>query len=66
MKKMKRYATLSTVLMVVLSILLSSCGPAASTPPVPNTTESAVPAVVFYIFAERQIVSGLTAGALKG
>jgi raffinose/stachyose/melibiose transport system permease protein len=29
-------------------------------------TLSAVPAVIFYIFAERQIVSGLTAGALKG
>jgi len=29
-------------------------------------TLSAVPAVLFYIFAERQIVSGLTAGALKG
>jgi raffinose/stachyose/melibiose transport system permease protein len=29
-------------------------------------TLSAVPAVVFYLFAERQIVSGLTAGALKG
>ena len=27
---------------------------------------SALPAVVFYIIAERQIVSGLTAGALKG
>jgi raffinose/stachyose/melibiose transport system permease protein len=27
---------------------------------------SAVPAVVFYLLAERQIVSGLTAGALKG
>jgi raffinose/stachyose/melibiose transport system permease protein len=27
---------------------------------------SAVPAIIFYIFAERQIVSGLTAGALKG
>ncbi|MDT8898479.1 carbohydrate ABC transporter permease [Thermanaerothrix sp. 4228-RoL] len=27
---------------------------------------SAIPAVVFYIFAERQIVTGLTAGALKG
>jgi raffinose/stachyose/melibiose transport system permease protein len=27
---------------------------------------SALPAVVFYLFAERQIVSGLTAGALKG
>jgi raffinose/stachyose/melibiose transport system permease protein len=25
-----------------------------------------IPAVVFYLFAERQIVSGLTAGALKG
>lgn len=29
-------------------------------------TMSAVPAVIFYLFAERQIVSGLTAGALKG
>jgi len=29
-------------------------------------TLSAIPAVVFYLFAERQIVSGLTAGALKG
>lgn len=29
-------------------------------------TLSAVPAIIFYIFAERQIVSGLTAGALKG
>ena len=27
---------------------------------------SAVPTVIFYIFAERQIVSGLTAGAVKG
>ncbi len=27
---------------------------------------SAVPALIFYLFAERQIVSGLTAGALKG
>jgi raffinose/stachyose/melibiose transport system permease protein len=27
---------------------------------------SAVPTVIFYIFAERQIVSGLTAGAIKG
>jgi raffinose/stachyose/melibiose transport system permease protein len=27
---------------------------------------SALPAVLFYIFAERQIVSGLTAGAIKG
>jgi raffinose/stachyose/melibiose transport system permease protein len=27
---------------------------------------SAVPAVIFYILAERHIVSGLTAGALKG
>jgi raffinose/stachyose/melibiose transport system permease protein len=29
-------------------------------------TISALPAVLFYIFAERQIVSGLTAGAIKG
>jgi len=29
-------------------------------------TLSAVPTLIFYIFAERQIVSGLTAGALKG
>ena len=27
---------------------------------------SAVPTIVFYFFAERQIVSGLTAGAIKG
>jgi raffinose/stachyose/melibiose transport system permease protein len=27
---------------------------------------SAIPTVIFYIFAERQIVSGLTAGAVKG
>lgn len=27
---------------------------------------SAVPALIFYVFAERQIVSGLTAGAIKG
>lgn len=27
---------------------------------------SAIPTVVFYLFAERQIVSGLTAGAVKG
>jgi raffinose/stachyose/melibiose transport system permease protein len=27
---------------------------------------SALPAIVFYLFAERQIVAGLTAGALKG
>jgi raffinose/stachyose/melibiose transport system permease protein len=27
---------------------------------------SALPAIIFYLFAERQIVSGLTAGALKG
>ena len=27
---------------------------------------SAVPTIMFYIFAERQIVSGLTAGAIKG
>jgi raffinose/stachyose/melibiose transport system permease protein len=29
-------------------------------------TLSAVPAIIFYLFAERQIVAGLTAGALKG
>lgn len=29
-------------------------------------TLSAVPTLIFYVFAERQIVSGLTAGALKG
>ncbi|MCX6032209.1 MAG: carbohydrate ABC transporter permease [Chloroflexi bacterium] len=29
-------------------------------------TLSAVPAVIFYLLAERQIVAGLTAGALKG
>jgi raffinose/stachyose/melibiose transport system permease protein len=29
-------------------------------------TLSALPAILFYILAERQIVSGLTAGALKG
>lgn len=29
-------------------------------------TLTALPAIVFYLFAERQIVSGLTAGALKG
>jgi raffinose/stachyose/melibiose transport system permease protein len=29
-------------------------------------TLSALPAIVFYMFAERQIVAGLTAGALKG
>jgi raffinose/stachyose/melibiose transport system permease protein len=29
-------------------------------------TLSAVPAVVFYLFAERQLISGLSAGALKG
>lgn len=29
-------------------------------------TLSAVPTLIFYIFAERQIVSGLTAGAVKG
>jgi len=27
---------------------------------------SAIPTIVFYLFAERQIVSGLTAGAVKG
>ena len=29
-------------------------------------TLSAIPTVIFYIFAERQIVTGLTAGAVKG
>lgn len=29
-------------------------------------TLSALPAILFYLFAERQIVSGLTAGAVKG
>jgi raffinose/stachyose/melibiose transport system permease protein len=29
-------------------------------------TLSALPAIIFYLFAERQIVSGLTAGSLKG
>ena len=29
-------------------------------------TISALPMVIFYLFAERQIVSGLTAGALEG
>jgi raffinose/stachyose/melibiose transport system permease protein len=27
---------------------------------------SAIPAVIFYLVAERQIISGLTAGAVKG
>jgi raffinose/stachyose/melibiose transport system permease protein len=27
---------------------------------------SAVPTIIFYLFAERQIISGLTAGAIKG
>jgi raffinose/stachyose/melibiose transport system permease protein len=27
---------------------------------------SAIPTIIFYVFAERQIVSGLTAGAVKG
>ncbi len=29
-------------------------------------TLTMIPVVIFYLFAERQIVSGLTAGALKG
>jgi raffinose/stachyose/melibiose transport system permease protein len=29
-------------------------------------TISMVPALIFYFFAERQIVSGLTSGAVKG
>jgi raffinose/stachyose/melibiose transport system permease protein len=27
---------------------------------------SAIPAVIFYFLAQRQLVSGLTAGSLKG
>jgi raffinose/stachyose/melibiose transport system permease protein len=27
---------------------------------------SAIPTILFYVIAERQIVSGLTAGAVKG
>jgi raffinose/stachyose/melibiose transport system permease protein len=27
---------------------------------------AAVPAVIFYVFAQRNIVSGLTAGSIKG
>jgi raffinose/stachyose/melibiose transport system permease protein len=27
---------------------------------------SLVPTIIFYLFAERQIVAGLTAGAIKG
>ena len=27
---------------------------------------SAIPAIIFYVFAERQIVAGLTAGTIKG
>ena len=30
------------------------------------TTLSMVPALLFYVVAERQIVSGLTAGSVKG
>jgi len=30
------------------------------------TTLSMVPALIFYVIAERQIVRGLTAGAVKG
>ena len=29
-------------------------------------TLSAMPAIIFYLFAERQIVAGLTAGATQG
>ena len=29
-------------------------------------TLAMVPAVVFYLFAERHIIAGLTAGAIKG
>jgi oligosaccharide reducing-end xylanase len=41
---MKRCATLSTVLTVVLSILATSCGPAGSVPPTTNMTEPAAQA----------------------
>ena len=30
------------------------------------TVVSIIPAIVFYAFAERQIVSGLTSGSVKG
>jgi raffinose/stachyose/melibiose transport system permease protein len=30
------------------------------------TTLSALPTIIFYFFAERQIVAGMTAGAVKG
>ena len=30
------------------------------------TTLALIPALVFYVFAERQLVGGLTAGAVKG
>ena len=30
------------------------------------TTLSMIPALIFYVIAERQIVGGLTAGAVKG
>ena len=30
------------------------------------TTLSLIPALVFYLVAERQLVGGLTAGAVKG
>jgi raffinose/stachyose/melibiose transport system permease protein len=30
------------------------------------TTLSMVPTLIFYVFAERQLVSGLTSGAVKG
>ena len=29
-------------------------------------TLTALPAIIFYMFAERQIVTGLTSGAVKG
>ena len=30
------------------------------------TVTAAIPAVIFYFFAERQLVGGLTGGAVKG
>jgi raffinose/stachyose/melibiose transport system permease protein len=29
-------------------------------------TLTMIPAIIFYVFAERQIVTGLTAGAVRG
>ncbi len=32
----------------------------------PRKSLSALPTIIFYFFAERQIVAGMTAGAVKG